>query len=127
MPRHCGVSGLPDRWGDKSGLWLLPVISFVLYLALTAVSRYVSRYPQMINVPMGIDRGDPGVQKLLLSMTVALKMAIVIGFACISWATVKTALGRSNGLPPWLLPVFLILVAAPLVWYLVRLRRYRSL
>jgi uncharacterized membrane protein len=63
VPRHFGISGSVDGWGNKNGILLLPMNAVGLYILLTATSRY----QRLINVPMAIDRNAPEVQRLLQS------------------------------------------------------------
>ena len=72
VPRHFGISGIPDGWGNKNGMLLLPSIAVGLYILMTVTARYQS----LLNVPMAIDRDAPEVKRLLQSMSIALKMAL---------------------------------------------------
>jgi uncharacterized membrane protein len=38
VPRHFGISGLPDGWGAKTGLWLAPAIAAGLGKAFLPIS-----------------------------------------------------------------------------------------
>ena len=45
---HWGFSGQPDGWGPKGTIWIIPVVSLVLYLPLTIMERF----PSIWNVPV---------------------------------------------------------------------------
>jgi uncharacterized membrane protein len=122
VPRHFGVSGAPDGWGDKNGMLLLPFTAIGLYILMTVTSRY----QRLINVPMAIDRDAPEVQRLLQSMSITLKMVVLFVFAYVEWAKVNTALGRSSGLGKQFLPISLIAVFLPLGLYLQKLRKHQE-
>jgi uncharacterized membrane protein len=122
IPAHFGASGRPNRWGAKSELWILPITSLILYVTLTAASRY----QKLINVPFTIDRNAPAVRQILLSMSIALKAVAQVAFVYMIWMSVNTALGRANGLGILFAPVFLLATSAPIVFYLLKLRRYRK-
>ena len=121
VPRHYGISGSPDGWGNKNGMLLLPVTAVGLYLLLTATARY----PRIANVPFAIDRDAPEVQRLLQSMSITLKTVILFVFAYMEWASVNTALGHSAGLGKLFLPLSLVSVILPLGVYMQRLRRHK--
>lgn len=120
VPRHFGVSGAPDRWGGKDGMLVLPLSAIGIYMLTTAASRY----QRFINLPMAIDRDRPEVQRLLLSMSIALKLVVLVTFLYIEWTEVEAALGRSSGLGKEFLPIFLFATFFPLGYYLHKLRKY---
>ncbi len=102
----------------------------MLVLPLTAVGLYIlltvtSRYQELINVPVAIDRDAPEVRQLLLSMSIMLKAVLLFVLAYIEWANVNTALGHSGGLGTLFLPISLAAVVLPLGFYLRKLRRHR--
>ena len=116
IPTHFSASGQPDRWGDKSGVFALPAIAAGLYLLLTIIPRY----PQFINVPFEIDRTAPPVRSLLLTMTIALKLEILIVFFYIEHAVI-----RAHGLGTAFLPASLLAIFSTLAFFLLRLRKHR--
>jgi len=50
IPKHFGISGQADGFGDKTILWSLPIIGLIAYLGLTIGTRF----PQLINYPFEI-------------------------------------------------------------------------
>lgn len=50
IPKHFGFNGQPDAWGDKETLFFLPVVSSLVYLLLSIVSKY----PHSFNSPVEI-------------------------------------------------------------------------
>ncbi len=122
VPRHFGVSGVPDGWGNKNGILLLPLTAIGLYILMTITSRY----QRLINVPMAIDRDAPEVQRLLQSMSITLKMVLLFVFVYIEWTQVNTALGRSSGLGKPFLPISLVAIFLPLGLYLQKPREHQK-
>src|SRR5699024_6284216 len=43
-----GFSGQPEGWGPNGTIWILPIVSLVLYLPLTILERF----PSVWNVPV---------------------------------------------------------------------------
>jgi len=119
---HYGMSGHPNRWGNKIGLLLFLLTATGIYVLLTGASRY----QQLINLPMKIDRNAPQAQSLLLKMSILLKAILLSIFVYILWVSMNTALGRSEGLGKQFLPVSLAAVFFTLGFYLFKLRRYRE-
>ncbi|MEG4406784.1 DUF1648 domain-containing protein [Microcoleus sp. MON2_D5] len=50
IPIHFSLGGLPDAWGDKVTIWLVPAVAAIIFAVLTAVSRY----PHTFNYPVRI-------------------------------------------------------------------------
>jgi hypothetical protein len=70
-----------------------------------------------------VDRDSPGVRQLLRSMVIVVKAVITVVFVWITDVTMRTATGEANGLGRAFLPVFLAGIFAPLIYYLLKLRR----
>jgi uncharacterized membrane protein len=121
VPKHFNASGQPDSWGGKSFLWFLPGVSAGLYLLMTAAAHY----PGLINLPIRVDRSLPEVRQILLSMTIVLKVVILMSFVYITQATIDAALGQGEGLGGFFLPVFLAVTLVPTAFYVIKLRRFR--
>ncbi len=122
VPRHYGISGNPNRWGGKNWLWALPITAVGLYVFLAVASRY----PKLINLPFTVDRELPEVRKLLLTMTLFMRTTLLLVLAYLSWAGMNVALGRTQGLGRSFLLIVLAAVFGPLVFFTLRLRRYRT-
>jgi uncharacterized membrane protein len=119
VPTHFNASGNPNVWGPKGGIWILPITGVGIYVSLTVLSGFAAYF----SVPFAVDRSRPEVLSLLRRTAIAMKTTMVLTFAYISWATVRTALGAATGLGPILLPVTLSVIIVP-AWFLIRLRRY---
>jgi len=38
VPSHFGPDGLPDKYGSKNSLWLLPILGSVIFVLMTFVN-----------------------------------------------------------------------------------------
>ena len=119
IPVHFGASGNPNRWGGRNMLLLLVATTVVMAALLTLAEKH----QRFINIPISVDRESPEVRRLLRSMVIVMKAAITLAFLWIVDATMRVALGELNGLGPASLPMFLGGVFAPMVYYLVKLKR----
>jgi Protein of unknown function (DUF1648) len=119
IPTHFGASGAPNGWGGKNMILLLLAVTLVMAITLTVAGKY----QRLINIPLGVDRESPQVRGLLRSMVIALKAVITVTFVWIVDLTMRTAMGEANGLGRAFLPVFVGATSAPLVYYLVKLKR----
>ena len=121
VPIHFGLTGAPNAWGGKDKLWLLSALSAGLYLFLTIAAKH----PSSLNIPSGIDREHPEVQSLLLGMATTLKAVVLLDLLALVWLSIQTALGKSDGLGIWFLPVTLMIFLLVSIGYWLKLRRYR--
>ena len=115
-------SGEPDAWGSKSIAFLLPVISLVLYVSLTVVSRF----PHRFNYPWPITEDNVRTQYAMSRQLLSsLKVSGLGIFGYIVWARLETAMGARQGLGAWFLPATLSLTALIIGVYFARASRAR--
>ena len=101
VPNHFDSAGQIDGYAGKGTLILLPIFMAVLYAVLSFVKTMRFRsLGKEVRVP---------APPLLFPM---MKLTILAGFA---YMTVCSALSRPLG--AWYIPVFLVLVFAPMVAY----------
>lgn len=117
IPMHYNLSGEIDRWGGKGELIFLPVMMWIIYLGITLMQRF----PQVWNTGVIVTpENRERVYRTLKYMVESLKFIVVVDFLLL---TIFSATGRN--LPVWFTFVFLGVLAADLVFWLVRLVRRR--
>jgi len=115
IPAHFNAAGKVNRWGSKSELIVLPIISWVLYGFITLVERY----PQAWNTGVTVtEKNRARVYRILKNMIAVIKMLLLAVFASI---TVLSSLVLR--LPIWYLGVFLLAVFGSIAFFLVQLRK----
>jgi hypothetical protein len=115
LPTHFGPSGLPDAWGGKGSLFIMPVVGGFLYGMMTVIYRY----PQICNYPVKLTEANVERQyRLARSLIQWLKAEIICLFWYLEWQTIKVGLGKSGGLGGALLPITLLLLFGTLGAYL---------
>jgi uncharacterized membrane protein len=119
IPRHFSGTGQPNGWGDKAGIWILPVLGIFFYGLLTGACFF----PQSFNVPPGIDKNSPRVQAGLIQMLIVIKFMLMVLFSYIVSAQIGVALGQRPGLAPYFLGIVLPLFIALPIFYLLKLRK----
>jgi len=93
IPTHFGFSGQPDAWGDKVTIWILPAVAAIMFVVLTAVSRY----PHTFNYPVRITEENAPQQYLLArSLLVWLKAEVCWLFAFLVRQQIIVALGNAE-------------------------------
>lgn len=50
IPIHFGINGKPDAWGTKISIFMVPVISLVLFIGLSILNKF----PEKFNYPVKI-------------------------------------------------------------------------
>jgi uncharacterized membrane protein len=123
IPVHFNGAGVPDGYGSRASIFLLPVIGAILYLLMTILSGY----PNLYNYPVKITPENAVIQFSLASRFMRiLKVLILILFLYICYKTINTAMGLSAGLGKAFLPVFLILITGSIIIYFAVARNHRQ-
>ena len=118
IPAHYNAAGEVNRWGSKSELIILPIISWLIYGMITLIERF----PQAWNTGVRVTEENRAVvYRLLKNMIACVKMITLSIFSCL---TVLSSLARS--LPVWFLLAFLVLLFGTIAYFIVKLTRIRS-
>lgn len=113
VPIHFNATGIPNGRASKDTLWILPLLGTVLYLILTLMAKN----PYSMNIPIQVDRENPEIRSLLLSMTITLKAVVLLIFLCVVWFSIDIALGNAEGLGLWFLPATIAAIFLPMVGF----------
>lgn len=106
IPLHFDASGKPDRYGDKSNLFLLPIIG----LAITTLMYILSKYPHLHNYMVNIT--DENALKNYRFSSRILRftgLGIAMLFAIIQYVIIQMGKGHDINLGSWFLPIVVIL------------------
>ncbi len=117
IPRHFDHRGDPTAFSSKNIIWLFPTIGALTYLSLALLTRipHLYNYPKPITAE-NAKRQYKGATRLIR----ILNTVIVSIFAYIQYVIIQTALGETSGLGAWFLPVFLLMVFAPIGWFIFK-------
>lgn len=117
IPIHFGFSGQPDSWGDRVTIWILPAVAAIIFVVLTAVSRY----PHTFNYPVRITEENARRQYLLArSLLVWLKAEVCWLFAFVVRQQILVALGNAQKFSMELLLGIVVLIFATVGLYLFK-------
>jgi len=115
IPAHFNAAGIVDRWGNKSEMIILPVITALTYAGMSIIMFF----PKTWNVPKARSvENSYYVYSTIKTMMIFLKSEIVATFFFISYYSTK-----GSNLPVWFLPVYLIILFAPILYF--TLKSYR--
>lgn len=113
IPGHYNAAGEIDRMGRKGELLVLPIISWLMYLGMTAVGFF----PQFWNTGVAVtEENRERVYRVLKNMMSTLKLIVVAVFV---YLTINSS--KSVSLPVLFLPVFLILMFGSIIFFIVKL------
>jgi uncharacterized membrane protein len=117
IPIHFGLGGQPDAWGDKVTIWMLPALAAIIFVVLTAVSRY----PHTFNYPVRITQENARRQYLLgRGLLVWLKAEVCWLFAFVVRQQILVALGNAQRFSIELVFGIFFLIFATVAVYLGR-------
>lgn len=117
IPIHFGLGGLPDAWGDKVTIWLVPAVAAIIFAVLTAVSRY----PHTFNYPVRITSENAHRQYLLGRGLLAwLKAEICWLLAFVVRQQILVALGNAQRFSVELVLGIIVLIFGTVGVYLLK-------
>ena len=117
IPVHFGYRGLADAWGDKVTIWIVPAVAAIIFVVLTAVSRY----PHTSNYPVPINSENARRQYLLgRGLLVWLKAEICWLLAFVVRQQILVALGNAQRFSIELLLGLVVLIFSTVGVYLIK-------
>jgi uncharacterized membrane protein len=113
IPGHYNVMGEVNRWGNKSEIFITPIITVLLYAFISAITFF----PQIWNVPVQItDTNRKPVYQCVRSLILVTKIEIAGTFFFITYFMAYT-----KPLPVEFLPVMLFILFVTLLFFIVRI------
>jgi uncharacterized membrane protein len=119
IPVHYDASGTPTRFGSRFSLFTLPVVGFILYFGFIVLNKR----PDIFNYTVEITPENAKNQYTLACKVMRLvNFAMSLGISFIIYETVKSSLTGDFSLGVWFLPVFLMGMFLPIIYYFVKLK-----
>ncbi len=113
LPMHYDLAGNVDRWGDKTELIILPIVTLIMYAFMSAIGYF----PQVWNTGVSItEENRERVYRTLKYLVKTMKLIVVVDF---SYMTINTLMCRD--LPIWFTPVVLLIIFGNITFWLIRL------
>ena len=101
IPIHFNGAGKADRFGNKTHIFVLPIISTLLFIGLTILNKR----PHVFNYPGQITKENAVHQYTYATrMMRVLKLVIVLLFGLIVFRKIQIVNGHADGLGAWFLP-----------------------
>ncbi|MDX1314766.1 MAG: DUF1648 domain-containing protein [Eudoraea sp.] len=107
IPIHFNAQGIADGFGNKSTLWVVPVLAFLMCLGLFQLNRSLPKIKPNIENKEYIT---------LTRVNSILSLLVALSFSYITIRSVYIATTGSGGLGSWFLPVFCIsFIVGPII------------
>lgn len=117
IPIHFNASGQADRYGSKGTIFILPVIGSFIFALFTVLGKQ----PNKLNYITTLTPGNTSKQYLYAGkMLRCLKFSILLLFVLLVFMTYLAAMGKTNGLGSFFLPLSLSIIFIPLCYYLYK-------
>ncbi|MCR8634298.1 DUF1648 domain-containing protein [Paenibacillus radicis (ex Xue et al. 2023)] len=107
IPTHFNGSGKVDGWGGKGTLFILPIISIVIYIGLTVLSKFPHSFNYLSEITESNAQRQYINAKMLLSW---LKVEIAVLFSYLLWKSVEVAADKINDLGLFIYVILAIVV-----------------
>ena len=116
IPIHYNAAGVIDRYGNKLEIFILLIVTWVMYIGLSLVTRV----PQFWNTGVSVTAENKDrVYRILKNMLKIIKMEIIVIFCYIIYNTTTL-----YNLPKWFVPVFLVLLfSTMLISFIVLIKK----
>jgi uncharacterized membrane protein len=112
IPTHYNASGQVDDYGNKLTLLILPILATAIYFGLTQLNKH----PHVLNYMNKITEDNAHRQYTIATrMLRFIKLATLLIFSLMILFTYLTAIGVTNGLGSWFLPLTSGLVLIPII------------
>ena len=113
IPMHYNVAGEIDRWGKKTEIIFIPVVSWILYGFITLMEQFPKTWNTGVQVT---EENAPRVYRVLKSMVKTTKLFVVILFFYITTCSIT-----AKSLSLWASMIELVVIFGNLIFWLVRL------
>lgn len=116
IPIHYNAAGVIDRYGNKLEIFILLIVTWVMYIGLSLVTRV----PQFWNTGVSVTAENKDrVYRILKNMLKIIKMEIIVVFCYLIYNTTTL-----YNLPKWFVPVFLVLLfSTMLISFIVLIKK----
>ncbi|MCI8639274.1 MAG: DUF1648 domain-containing protein [Coprococcus sp.] len=117
IPMHYDWNGNIDRWGGKIELLILPVMTWLMYLFLSAVEHF----PRVWNTGVSVtEDNQTRVYRTLKYLLKTMKVIVVFDFSLMTFFSLM-----QKDLPGWFTLFILVLVFGDLFYWIVKLVRIK--
>ena len=116
IPIHFNGAGKANGFGNKTHIFILPIISTLLFIGLTILNKnpHVFNYPSQITKENAVHQYTNATRMMRV-----LKLVIVLLFGLIIFKTIENVNGNADGLGTWFLPFTIGLFISLTIYFLI--------
>ncbi|MCB0462627.1 MAG: DUF1648 domain-containing protein [Flavobacteriaceae bacterium] len=120
---HFNAAGVPDDYGSKQTIWMIPIIATAMYIGLFILNKYPHIHNYMINITE---------ENALKNYRFSTRVLRIVNFLCVllltyvSYAIIESAFGKRFELGSWFVPLvigFSIVLPIILLVYMKKLNK----
>ena len=117
IPIHFNGAGKANGFGNKTHIFILPIISTLLFIGLTILNKH----PHIFNYPSQITKENAVHQYTNATRMIrVLKLVIVVLFGLIVFRKIQIVNGHADGLGTWFLPLTMGMIFIPMLYFLIK-------
>ncbi len=113
IPTHFNALGKPDAYGDKTTIFMLPVVTTIIYAGMTALNKVPNIFNYLSTITPENAREQYSFATRMLRF---IKLMVLLIFNSIVLFTYGTVTGFTNGLGGWLLPMIFSFSVLPIIY-----------
>ena len=116
IPIHFNGAGKANGFGNKTHIFILPIISTLLFIGLTILNKrpHIFNYPSQITKENAVHQYTNATRMMRV-----LKLVIVLLFGLIIFKTIENLNGNADGLGTWFLPFTIGLFISLTIYFLM--------
>ena len=123
IPIHFNGAGKADGFGNKTHIFVLPIISTLLFIGLTILNKN----PHLFNYSSEITKENALHQYTNATrMMRVLKLVVVLIFGLIVFRTIQNVNGNADGLGIWFLPLTMAMIFIPMIYFLINANKKKK-
>lgn len=123
IPTHYKGAGEVDGFGERTNIFVLPIIGTILFIGLTLLNKnpHIFNYPKTITDENALNQYSNATRMIRV-----LKLIIVFVFGLILVRTLQNTNGNADGIGTWFLPLTIGLFIIPTLYFLIKSMKINS-
>ena len=120
VPTHFNSLGQVNGYGSKDTLFIMPIISIVIFIAINILAKFPYIFNYTIKITEDNAEREYRNARLLIKVLLA---EICTLFTYIEWNSIKGAITSSAGLRGIFAPISMVVIVATLIFFIIRMNK----